>query len=395
MVITQNLSSPLLVMVMMVKNESASIEATLKNFFEEGLRHFVIYDTGSTDNTVDLCRVFFDQHDCIGHIKEDTFIDFASSRNHALDFAEDCFPSTHFFIMSDAEWYLHHGALLLNFCEQEKSTETPLYLINILMNETHFTTARLFRASSHVRFTGVVHEVPAIIATVKCPENVIFEVRATEHGIEKSRRRWQRDLLLLSKIFHENPDDSRNAFYLAQTYECLGLLENAFHIYQHRESLPGWDEENFITCFRLGYLAEILSQSNNQFSWDMAMGYYLKAFSLRPHRIEPLIKMADHFWPNNIAACYLFIKHAYDVPYPQQDTLFIEKQMYLYDRYEIMSRCAWHMGQFELGEIATKRALDARPNVPHLEQNLALYQNKIALKKDENQQRLIALGVEV
>lgn len=388
-------SSPLLVMVMMVKNEAASIEATLKNFFQEGLRHFVIYDTGSTDHTIHLCQTFFEQHDCIGYIQEDTFIDFSTSRNRTLDFAEACFPSAHFFIMSDAEWYLYHGQLLLNFCEQEKFTETPLYLINIHMNATHFTTARLFRVASHIRFSGVVHEVPEIVATIKCPEQVYFDVRATDQGIEKSRRRWQRDLLLLSKIFHDNPEDSRNAFYLAQTYECLGLLENAFHIYQHRETLPGWDEENFVTCFRLGYLAEILSQSNDQFSWDMAMSYYLKAFGLRPHRIEPLIKLADHFWPNNIPTCYLFIKHAYDIPYPQQDTLFIEKHMYLYERYEIMSRCAWHMGEFELGEVATRLALDIYPDTPHLQKNLALYQSKTQVKSGIKDQHLTAVEMDL
>ncbi len=361
---------------MMVKNESPSIEATLKNFFQEGCSHFVIYDTGSSDNTVALSRSFFEQHHCVAHIKEEPFVDFSTSRNRALDFAEYSFPNAGFFLMSDAEWYLQQGHALLHFCEQEQHKETPLYLMNIYMQGTQFTTARLFRSAQGIRFKGLVHEVPEYIATVKCPEAVCFDVRATDAGAEKSKRRWQRDLLLLTKAFHQDNQDSRTAFYLAQTYECLGLLESAFEIYKHRETLSGWDEENFITCFRLGYLAQQLAHDSPQYTWDMAMHYYLKAFSLRPNRIEPLIKLADHFWPDNIPACYLFAKHAYDMPYPSQDTLFIEKRMYAYDRYEMMSRCAWHMNEFALGEEATRLALAFCEDVPHLQRNLILYQNK-------------------
>ena len=51
--------------------------------------------------------------------------------------------------------------------------------------------------------------------------------------------------------------------------------------------------------------------------------------------------------------------------------------MYYYDRYEIMSRCAWYMGEYALGAEATLKALALQPNMPHLNRNLELYQEKI------------------
>ena len=247
------------------------------------------------------------------------------------------------------------------------------------MGQMEFYVPRLFRTSSHVRFQGVVHEAPdAPPFQVKTPMVVYFDVNTTEKGRIKSQQRWHQDLQLLLTAQAKDPTHPRTAFYLAQTYECLNDIENAYKMYQVREKLNGWDEENFITLFRLGRLAQAKHPDNPALGWPIAMDYYLKAFSMRPTRIEPLIAIADYFWPNNIQACYLFARYAYDRPYPNNDVLFVEKEMYVYARYEIMSRCAWYMNEFVLGEQATRLALNARPNTPHLLRNLALYQEKIA-----------------
>ena len=373
--------APLIVVVLMIKNESASIEATLDSYRQGGLQHFLVFDTGSTDNTLELTQRYFNQHPLTVNIQQEPFVDFASSRNRALELAERAFPNAIFFIMPDAEWHLHNPVGLIQFCEQEKIATIPLYLMTIKMNSVEFTTARLFRVKQKIRFKGVVHEAPDALTSVKVPDTTYFEVQSTQQGIQKSQRRWEQDLVLLLNAFHDNDQDPRTTFYLAQTYECLGRLEEAYRFYQHRATIQGWDEENFITQFRLGCLAEQLSANPyHTANWDVAMNHYLQAFSLRPQRIEPLIKIAAHYWPDNIPSCYLFAKHAYDMPYPSHDLLFIEKSMYEYDRYEIMSRCAWYVQEYELGECATLKALEITPDAEHLKNNLALYQSELAKK---------------
>lgn len=368
-------SKPLIAIALMVKNEAPSIQATLNSLFERGMRHFFVLDTGSSDHTIDITQAFFKQHQLDGHIKQETFIDFSTSRNRALELAEQQFPNTTFLLMPDAEWYLHHANALINFCRQEQHNKTPLYLLKMKMNGIEFAAARLFRITSHARFTGVVHEVPDVIATITVPDPVYFEVKASSQGIEKSNRRWQQDLVLLSKAHKDNPQDPRTAFYLAQTYECLNDLKKAYKLYQHRARINGWDEENFMTLLRLGCLAEQMNLSNT-----IAMDYFLKAFASRPHRIEPLVKIANYYWPDNIPACYLFIGYAYHAPYPKNDLLFIDKEAYQYTRYEIMSRCAWYMGEYALGEQATRLALKIHPEQEHLHNNLKLYQQKLNVK---------------
>jgi hypothetical protein len=80
-----------------------------------------------------------------------------------------------------------------------------------------------------------------------------------------------------------------------------------------------------------------------------------------------------------MALCYLYAKHACDAPFPSQDILFIEQEMYVYTRYEILSRCAWYKGDYQNGLLATKQALVHSPGAPHLLRNLQLYHEKVSL----------------
>ncbi len=363
----------LITAVLMIKNEAHVIAETLQSLIP-CFKNIFILDTGSSDDTVNITKTFFTTHNIQGYIAEEAFIDFATSRNRALQLAREQFPDTVFFLMLDAEWYLHHPEALIAFCEQEAAKTTSLYLLKIKMGSLDFTTARLLRASASITFKGVVHEVPDIPAYIQVPAPCYIEVKASHQGQEKSKQRWKRDAELLIKSYEVNPQDVRSVFYLAQTYHCLGELEKAYEFYQIREKLVGWDEENFMTLFRLGCIAQELAK------WPIALDYYFKAHAYRPSRIEPLIKLADYYWPENIPMCYLFAQRAYHMPYPHNDILFIEKEMYTYTRYEIMSRAAWYLGEYELGEEASLLALKVHPEMEHLHNNLKLYQEKIKSK---------------
>jgi hypothetical protein len=95
--------------VIMVKDEANVIIPTLQPFIDAGIDSFLVFDTGSTDYTQEIISNHF-KHCCIehGHVLEEPFIDFATSRNHSLDAAEELFPNIEFFLMLDAEWYTPH-----------------------------------------------------------------------------------------------------------------------------------------------------------------------------------------------------------------------------------------------------------------------------------------------
>ena len=55
----------------------------------------------------------------------------------------------------------------------------------------------------------------------------------------------QLDLPLLTAERKKKPDDTRVAFYLGQTYELIGDMENALTTYQERIDMGGWQQEVF------------------------------------------------------------------------------------------------------------------------------------------------------
>lgn len=374
---TEDSKAQSIAIVLMIKNEASSIASNLESLHTGGFNNFLILDTGSTDHTVSIANTYLTHNKLNAYLIEEPFIDFASSRNHALTLAKQYFKDAIFFLMPDAEWYLKNPKTLINFCYAERFKNTPLYLIKIKSGSLTFTTARLFRSSNLIFFKGLVHEAPDYAAEIMVPTDAYFEVLASTTGILKSKQRWLKDQEILFNEYKTNPYDPRTTFYLAQTFECLGEIENAFAFYEKRLAINGWDEENFITLYRLGCIALTLYKTKKTPSFYHAIDYLLQAFSMRSHRIEPLVQIADSYWPHNIQATYLFISYTYNMPFPDKDKLFIEQEMYNYTRYEIMSRCAWYMEQYSLGAEATKRALLVHPEMQHLQNNLRLYQEKL------------------
>ncbi|MFT4060083.1 MAG: hypothetical protein QM652_11120 [Legionella sp.] len=231
------------------------------------------------------------------HIVQEPFIDFATSRNKALTLIKQLFPAIPFILMPDAEWNLINVGDLLKFCIQEQRFSIPLYLIRIQMEDLDFYTARLFRANVEIKFVGAVHEVP---------DSIYFDYKSCADSIEKSKKRWVRDLELLQREYNTQvTKEPRTVFYLAQTLKCLEDFKKAYEYYKLRSNMQGWDEETFISLLRLGKLTLNLSKINAEFSWQEALEYFHQAFSIRPHRIEPLIYIAEYYWPDNKALCYL------------------------------------------------------------------------------------------
>lgn len=377
---TQAAADPLLVIVLMVKNEEQVIEATLKPYVDAGIESFLIFDTGSTDDTVTITKKYFEENNVTsGFIEQEPFIDFATSRNRALALAQEKFPHAEFMLMPDAEWYMHNVQELIAFCESEQQKTEPAYLVRIGDDNFEFYTPRLLRCSSDVKFVGAIHEVPNHIASQKVPASAYFELRASAAGREKSAQRWLRDAKILQKRYDENPYDSRNVFYLAQTYACLGDWEQAYKYYWERTRLTGWAEEDYVACYKLAGSIENLSYKKNSMSWTEALHYYLQAYEKRPQRAEPLIKIAQHYLDaESMHLAFCFARQACSIDYPKDDILFVEKELYDYVRYDILGRCAWYVGQYSIGEEAVGAALNARPEMEHLRKNLAFYVNRRA-----------------
>ena len=82
------LSEDPFVVVLMVKNEEPMINKTLEPFVKEGINSFLIFDTGSTDNTIKTVEAYFNKNDVKNwFIFQEEFVDFSTSRNPCFRFS--------------------------------------------------------------------------------------------------------------------------------------------------------------------------------------------------------------------------------------------------------------------------------------------------------------------
>jgi tetratricopeptide (TPR) repeat protein len=377
------MADPLLVVAIMVKNEELVIAKTLEPYAkadpQKNIAYFV-FDTRSTDLTIQKAQEFFASYGITNfHICQEEFVDFSTSRNRALDLVEHYYPNATFVIMPDAEWYINDVPGLLKYCQQEKYNEQfGPYFIRIIEATLDFFVPRLIRQKLHSRFKGVVHEALTVyseqIPFTRAPSTIYFEYKPTHVSQEKTRKRHVRDRDLLLTAYEKDPSDTQVTYYLAQTYESLGDWENAYKFYTIRTNQNGWEEDNFLAAYKRAFSADNLMKHTKAMSWEQVNALYLKAYSLRPTRIEPLIRISSYYFEEqNFPLAYLYARYSIDIPYPLKDTNFVEKDMYHYSRYALVGITGWYMQDYERGEVALRKAIEIAPDDVLLYQFLTLY----------------------
>lgn len=227
---------PLLSLVMIVKDEAASIRKVL-----EEVRPFIdrwtILDTGSSDGTQDIIKEVLGEWP--GALHEETFIDFAASRNRVMDIdARSDWPAE-FQLMLSGDEYLKDGVKVLNHLQDHRETTVDCHWLKISVRGVTLFTPRIFRTDSDWHYEGVVHECPMNRKDPKAPMANIYgaSIEHIESDIEKRYNNiWEVHIPLLKKALEENPNDERALIFLAQSYECL------FHGFD-AEELPAYAAE--------------------------------------------------------------------------------------------------------------------------------------------------------
>jgi glycosyltransferase involved in cell wall biosynthesis len=81
------MDSPKYALVMMLKNEKKRLSVTLES--ARGIvSDLIVFDTGSTDTTIDILKEFAERENIKMHLKCGEFVNFEVSRNELLDFAD-------------------------------------------------------------------------------------------------------------------------------------------------------------------------------------------------------------------------------------------------------------------------------------------------------------------
>lgn len=361
----------------MVKDEENFIAKTLQPFLDAGIHDYLILDTGSKDNTITVTQELFDRYKVQrGYIVEQPFVDFATSRNYALECAEKYFPTATFLCMIDAEWYVHNVGGLVQFCKEHTHDPVDSFSIRVCHQNNEYYVRRIFKKNKRIRFVEPVHEYALVQSYGQLPPDIYILFDFTEEGVEKSRTRWYRDIEVLLKEHEKNPDNLRTLFYLGQTYSDLHDYEKAIYWYNKRFLAGGWLEEQLLAGYRI---AQIYDIQNN---WPMACHYYIQTYNLNPTRAESLTALARHYFAaHNFHASLLFAKQACSLQIPI-DAAVIHRGVYLYERFMILLCSAWQLEQYEIGLEAIKKALLLHPTNPYFLESLQLFEEKLQNNRD-------------
>lgn len=360
-------------LVTMVKNEAASIEKIIESA-AYAVDRVDLLDTGSTDGTMDIAEMTCSRLGIALSIVKEPFVDFATTRNRALQLAE---RNAVFGFQMSGDETLHGASVVREFCESRLGAAgqgSNLYPCAVKIGAGIIYHTRLVRLGSPWRWKYVVHEAMECDKSIDVVKEMIpypdVFVEFKESDPERKHRRFYRDLELLSEEYKKDPNDSRIAFYLAQTLFALGLYADSMRLYLARTKMGGWEEERYQAFYRAAFCALHLEEP-----WERVQDMLISASAARPNRAEALSSLAEMcYGRQDYGRAFLFASQAARLPFPVGEFLGLEPEVYRWRALNLVQLSAFFVNELEAGEAAVREIIRRRPDEPRFLENLALYE---------------------
>jgi glycosyltransferase involved in cell wall biosynthesis len=362
--------NPTVCLTMIVKDESAIILDMLKSVIKY-INHWVIVDTGSTDGTQKIITDFFATHPEIpGTLYERPWVNFGHNRTESMQLADG--KADYMWVM-DADDRVQGN---LSF----KGLMLDTYSLRMGKEFSHWRN-QIFRSGLEWKYVGVLHEYAhsALSKTNgRLQGDYWMEARCAGKRASDPLK-YQKDAALLEEALKTDPENSRNWFYLGQSYFDYGDFVNSKRCYEKRVTMGGWPEEVFYAQFRVGQCC-----LNMKYSDEAITAAMLKAYEIRPQRAESLHLLSKYMrHKNKFALGYIFAKTAAGIPVPENDSLFVFRNVYQFEALDELGISAFYTGRFKEAVEVFQWILDEKLAPPaQLERaktNLKFAQDRLTL----------------
>ena len=312
---------------MIVKNESHIIEETLE-MLSEYIVYWVICDTGSTDNTIEIIKNFFDKKNIPGELYEDKWEDFGRNRTNALKRA---YNKADYIFVFDADDIIVGDLIFPEIMNKDG------YMINI-GKDFSYKRNQIFKADLEWVYKGVLHEYPTCLSKSNTELGNIdgdYYIDSRRLGDRsKDPNKYLNDAQILIKGLEKDPDlKSRYLFYIAQSYKDYGDLEESIKWYSKRVKEGGWIEETYYSQLQVAILSEKINLSE-----DIIINEFIKAFAIINNRREALFylalylkKIANkelHKKNQLLNKALIYIEQVLKIPYNPKYILFVHKDIF-------------------------------------------------------------------
>lgn len=334
---------------MIVKDEAQVIERCLRSV-KPWIDHWLIVDTGSSDNTSELIEKAMEG--VPGEVVHRPWRNFGHNRNEALQLARDRADYLLFIdadeqlgVDEDAAWPL--------------GMDLPAYSLEARFSGVSYDRVSLVSTRLNWQWKGVLHEYLDAGGPVAQPRLPGFWIQVTPDGARSNDpQKFEKDAALLEAALRDEPDNARYVFYLAQSYRDAGQLERSLTTYERRVAMEGWDEEVWYSLYQVARLRELSGHPQAQI-----VQAYLRAFEARPQRAESLVSLAtfcrtQQAWHQ----AYLFASDAAKRTVPS-DRLFVDLASYHWRAADELALAAFYTGR-HAEAAAVWRDLLKNPNLP-------------------------------
>jgi len=310
-----------IILTLMIKNESRIIQRCIAHAISY-VDAVCVLDTGSTDNTLEVCQSALEKTGKPFKISVDPFKNFGKSRTISFQktqefCAELGWPvETTYALAVDADMNLIVRPAFKNF-------QLIANGYTVIQSNGHlkYHNTRLMRVGSAWKCTGATHEYWDFGGTEKVPYEVMYIDDKNDGGCKSDK--FERDVRLLREDIEENPRNDRAHYYLGQSLKDLGRFEEAIEMFTKRIALGGWVEEVHYSYYQIG---KCYDHMNKPLEMELWMN---KAFEFYPKKAEPLYHLTKYFREKSqhYKAYHYYLKGR-SIPYPKDDVLFIENNIY-------------------------------------------------------------------
>lgn len=317
---------------MIVKDESHIIEHTLTHLLKYiKFDYWVIVDTGSTDNTIEIINNFFLKQCIPGKVYETPWKDFGFNRTDAF---EKAFNLTDYVFVWDAD-----DSISGKFSLPDILTADSYSFIFGNDNGFRYNRCQLFNNRKKWKYVGVLHEYPACIEQCGQEKDIIgdyYFISGRSGARNKDPNKYLRDAEILEKAFFEaveKNDEIKNryAFYCAQSYNSANMKVTAIEWYKKVLTLNTWHQEKYISCLEIYNLCEALDKVYD------GLPYLVESYKYDKHRIECFYRLIKYYCIHDLPEIsnmyYEKIKNCFEDNYSienQPKKLFLRQDEYVF-----------------------------------------------------------------
>ena len=353
---------------MIVKDESEVIRRCL-NSVKSVIDYWVIVDTGSTDGTQEIVKTYLKA--IPGELYERPWKNFGANRSEAFELAKG---KGDYILFMDADDTL----------EFEVDAKFPLLthdLYTMWRGVKGFTYLKpqLAKADLPWKWIGVTHEYLGCdqFHTSETLEGVKYVSGEGGSSYRDPKRKFMKNVELLTEGLKQEPDNGRYMFYLAESYRDADEKGKALEWFQKRIKAGGWDEELFWSKLQSAILLDDLG-----FPSTVVAEGFLEAHRFRPHRVEPIYHLAELYnRERNYDKAYEYLRAWTFISQPsEKDSLFNMDWMRDYGLLFQLSICSYYVGHYEECLEAADKLL-AMPELPESWRQIAKSNREFPVEK--------------